>query len=281
MIRTRETLRERGIFPYRGRGQHFLVNDDIAQRIVDICTITRDDTVVEIGPGTGALTTHLVRRAGRVVAVESDRKLSDLICEKVESPILEVVFGDALVYDYRGLSAAAGRRLVVVANLPYNISTPMIFRLLDARDAIERIVLMLQREVALRLTASPGTREYGALTVAASLWCDITVGLFVGRGNFYPAPKVDSAVVVFSVREEPRADVGDIEVFTRVVRAAFGSRRKTLKNALRTLLGRDAAAALKSIETHAGIDLGRRGETLSVEEFARLSVAVTTATCGR
>jgi 16S rRNA (adenine1518-N6/adenine1519-N6)-dimethyltransferase len=281
MTAARTILRERGIFPYKGRGQHFLVNDATAERIVEVSRIAPDDVVVEIGPGTGALTARLVDRASRVIAVESDRKLFELIREKRLSPRLEVVFGDALAYDYRGLAESAGRPLVVVANLPYNISTPMIFRLIEAGEAIKRIVLMLQREVAQRLTASVGTKEYGALTVAASRLCEISIAFGVGRGNFYPVPKVDSAVVVFSVRNRPHPDVGDAALFARVVRAAFGGRRKTLRNALKPLLGPDASDMLGSIETAAGIDLSRRGETLSVEEFAELAAAVGAVTVDR
>jgi 16S rRNA (adenine1518-N6/adenine1519-N6)-dimethyltransferase len=278
---TRTTLRERGIFPYKGRGQHFLVNDAVAERIVEVSLIAPDDVVVEIGPGTGALTARLVGRAKRIIAVESDKKLYELIREKFASTPLEVVFGDALAYDYRGLAESAGKPLVVVANLPYNISTPMIFRLLETGGTIKRIVLMLQREVAQRLTASPGTKEYGALTVAASRLCEISIAFGVGRGNFHPVPKVDSAVVVFSVRDRPYPDVGDAALFGRVVRAAFGGRRKTLRNALKPLLGPDASDILESIEAAAGVDLSRRGETLSVEEFARLADAVGAVTAGR
>ncbi len=281
MTPSKETLASRGIFPYKGRGQHFLINEDIAKRIVDVSGITEDDVVLEIGPGTGALTGHLVKRAKRVVAVESDRKLSDLVRDTVDSPKLEVVFGDALKYDYRALGEAVGEKFTVVANLPYNISTPILFRLLDAHEVVKKIVLMLQREVALRLTASPGTKTYGALTVTASLFCDISIGFFVGRGNFYPRPKVDSAVVVFSVAERPRVNVEDIETLLQVIRAAFAGRRKTLRNALKPLLGPELAGCVESVGKVTGIDLGRRGETLSLEEFGRLSDAVAAVTTGK
>jgi 16S rRNA (adenine1518-N6/adenine1519-N6)-dimethyltransferase len=281
MTSLRDTLQQSGIFPYKGRGQHFLVNSDVAEKIVALADLGPDDVVVEIGPGTGALTADLVRRAGRTIAIESDRKLAALVRETIDSDRLEVVTGDALRYDYQALGSSAGGRLKVVANLPYNISTPLIFRLLDAHQVIERIVLMLQKEVALRLSAAPGTKEYGALTISASLFADISVALSVGRGNFYPRPKVDSAVVVFEIRKDPRADVGDVDTFSRVVRAAFTSRRKTLRNALRALLGRDAAERVDQIGIRSGIDLGRRGETCSVEEFAMLARAVTGVMEGR
>jgi 16S rRNA (adenine1518-N6/adenine1519-N6)-dimethyltransferase len=150
----------------------------------------------------------------------------------------------------------------------------MIFRLLDARRAISTIVLMLQREVALRLVASPGTREYGALTVTASLVSDISIGFHVGRGNFHPRPNVDSAVVKFRLRDRLPAGSVDPEIFSRVVRAAFMGRRKVLANALKPLFMEDAAKKVGMVGSLSGIDLRRRGETLSVEEFAVLARAV-------
>ncbi|MBN2224632.1 MAG: ribosomal RNA small subunit methyltransferase A [Deltaproteobacteria bacterium] len=280
MTSLKDTLRQSGIFPYKGRGQHFLINNAIAEKIVALADLGPDDVVVEIGPGTGALTADIVRRAGRTVVIESDKKLASLIAETIGSDRLEVVFGDALRYDFHALGSSIGARFKVVANLPYNISTPLIFRLLDCRRYIRRIVLMLQKEVALRLTAHPGTKEYGVLTISASLFADISVALVVGSGNFYPRPKVDSAVVIFEIRNDPRADVGDINTFSRVVRAAFSNRRKTLRNALKPLLGSEAGQQLNMIGNGSGIDLGRRGETCSVEEFAVLARAVTAVTRG-
>lgn len=280
MTSLRDTLRQSGIFPYKGRGQHFLVNAAIAQKIVSFAELTGDDVAVEIGPGTGALTADLVRQAGRVIVIESDKKLAAHIRETISSSRLEVVFGDALRYDYGALGASIGARVTVVSNLPYNISTPLIFRLLDSHRFIKRIVLMLQKEVAVRLTAGPGTKEYGALTITASLFSDISMALAVGRGNFYPRPKVDSAVVVFDILTEPRVDVGDAGVFSRVVRAAFTNRRKTLRNALKSVAG-DTVGGAAEVGRLSGIDLGRRGETCSVEEFARLSRAVSAVARGQ
>ncbi len=274
MTSLRDTLQESGIFPYKGRGQHFLVNAAIAEKIVALAEIRPDDVVVEIGPGTGALTADIARRAGRTIVIESDRKLASRIGQTIGSDRLEVVFGDALRYDYQALGASIDTRFKVIANLPYNISTPMIFRLLDAHRVIERIVLMLQKEVALRLTARPGTKQYGALTVSASLCADISIALAVGRGNFHPRPKVDSAVVVFDTLGQPRVDVGDIGTFSRVVRAGFGGRRKTLRNALKPLIAGAGSEGLSAVERHSGIDLGRRAETCSVEEFSALARAV-------
>ncbi|MBN1572098.1 MAG: ribosomal RNA small subunit methyltransferase A [Deltaproteobacteria bacterium] len=274
----KRTLRDSGIFPYKGRGQHFLVQGAIAGRIVDTAMVGGNDTIVEIGPGTGVLTQLLVSRAKRLIAIESDRKLAELVSERFTEEIgrgeMEVVLYDALKYDFAALGERIGGKLVVVANLPYNISTEMIFRLLEAGARIDRFVLMLQREVAERLTAVPGTKKYGALTVMATLQCDITQEFKVGRGNFHPVPKVDSAVVLFKVRENQLCDAGDLKIFKAIVRAAFNNRRKTLRNALKSVPDIVSPGDLDALGEAAGINLGRRGETLSVEEFGALSRAV-------
>lgn len=278
MTSIKKTLGDQGIFPYRGRGQHFLVQRGIAERIVDAALLGEDDTVVEIGPGTGVLTQILVKRAKRLIAIESDRKLARLISDKFSEEIaggeMEVVFADALKFDFNSIGGRVGGKYSVVANLPYNISTEMIFKLLDAGQYIDRFVLMLQREVAERLTAVPGTKKYGALTVMATLQCDISLQFPVGRRNFHPVPKVDSAVVLFAVRPAALCDVGDSKIFKALVRAAFNNRRKTLRNALKSIPHVVPKDDVDKLGETCGIDLGRRGETLSVKEFGTLSKAV-------
>ena len=278
MATIKRTLSDRGIFPYKGRGQHFLVQGAVAERMVDAASVGEGDVVVEIGPGTGVLTQVLVGRVNKLVAIESDRKLVELVSERFADEIgrgeMELVLYDALKFDFGALGERVGGKLVVVANLPYNISTEMIFRLLDAGTHIDRFVLMLQREVAERLTASPGTKQYGALTVMATLKCEVKQVFKVGRGNFHPVPKVDSAVVLFKIRRTPLCDVNDTKVFKAIVRAAFNNRRKTLRNALRSVPDVVHPGDLDALGEAAGIDLGRRGETLSVEEFGGLSRGV-------
>lgn len=278
MASIKKTLDDRGIFPYRGRGQHFLVQRGIAERIVDAASVDKDDTVVEIGPGTGVLTQILLQNVKKLIAIESDRKLAQLISERFADEIdrgeMELIFADALKHDFNALGERIGGKYSVVANLPYNISTEMIFRLLDAGRHIDRFILMLQREVAERLTAKPGTKSYGALTVMATLGCDISIRFPVGRRNFYPVPKVDSAVVLFAVRPAPLCDVGDIKVFRALVRAAFNNRRKTLRNALKSIPQIIPVDSVGCLEEACGIDLGRRGETLTVEEFGALARAI-------
>ncbi|MBN1881819.1 MAG: ribosomal RNA small subunit methyltransferase A [Deltaproteobacteria bacterium] len=267
MTKTSDVLTALGASPYHGRGQHFLTNRNIAQRIVDITAPGPESVVVEIGPGTGALTDLLTERAGRVIAIESDRKLACYLTDAFRDRA-EIVFGDALSFDYRELGKGIGASFLVVANLPYNISTELIFRLLDVREHVERMVLMLQKEVAQRLVAKPGTKEYGVLTVLVTMLCDVSTALSVGPGNFHPRPKVDSRVVVFDMLRESRVPVKDMQLFRRVVRASFGTRRKTLRNALRSLSDIIERDALSEIEGITGLDFTRRGETLTIGEFA-------------
>jgi len=273
MVKTPDILKELGASPYYGRGQHFLTNKNIAMRIVELADPGPDDVVLEIGPGTGALTQHLVKKAGRLIAIESDRKLADYLADAFGERA-EIIFGDALSFDYRKLGETTDAPLLVVANLPYNISTELIFRLLDVREHVARMVLMLQKEVALRLGAKPGTKEYGVMTVLVTMLSDVSVALSVGPGNFHPRPKVDSRVVVFDMLSQPRVDVQDMHLFRRVVRAAFSTRSKTLRNSLKSLGDLIDQDTIFCIEKETGLDFRRRGETLTLEEFARLADAL-------
>ena len=273
MAKTSDILKKLDASPYHGRGQHFLINRDIARSIVNLAGPGPDDVVVEIGPGTGALTGLLVEKAGRVIAIESDRKLADYLTEAFHDRA-EIIFGDALSFNYRELGEKIGAPFMVVANLPYNISTELIFRLLDVRKHVETMVLMLQKEVAHRLGAKPGIKEYGVLTVMVTILCDVSVALSVGPGNFHPKPKVDSRVVVFDMLKVPRIHIDDMHLFKRVVRASFGTRRKTLRNSLRSLSDIIDREKILELEKETGLDFGRRGETLTLEEFAVITEAL-------
>ena len=270
MAKTSDILKDLGASPYRGRGQHFLADRNIARRIVDIAGPGPSDVVVEIGPGTGALTGLLTERAGRVIAVESDRKLADYLTDTFRDRA-EIIFGDALSFDFRKLGGEIGAPFLVVANLPYNISTELIFRLIDVREHIEKMVLMLQKEVARRLGARPGTKEYGVLTVLVTMFCDVSIPLSVGPGSFHPRPKVDSRVVVFDMLAGPRVPVKDMRLFRRVVKSSFGTRRKTLRNSLKSLSDIIDRDAISRVEVETGIDFTRRGETLTLGEFATIA----------
>jgi 16S rRNA (adenine1518-N6/adenine1519-N6)-dimethyltransferase len=252
----------------RALGQHFLRDATIARRIVELVAPARQDLVVEIGPGEGALTGELARHAGHVIALEVDPELVARL--RPRCPDVEIVEADARTWDYGALAAPAGGRVLVVGNLPYSVGKPILMALVTARTAIDTMALMLQREVADRVAAAPGSRVYGSLSVLTQLYCDVEVALRVPPDAFRPPPKVDSAVLRRTVLPSPRVALADERRFHVVVRAAFAQRRKTLANALAAGLGRPADAMRAAAES-AGVDPSRRAETLTISEFAELS----------
>jgi len=257
--------------PLKSLGQNFLVDQNIIGRIISSACLNPGDGVVEIGPGRGALTSHLVSNADRLLLVEYDHALAaDLTKQYRDNPQVTVVDGDILVVDLETLLDNDRTDWKVVANLPYNISTQVLFRLMEIRSRLSRMVLMLQKEVGDRLTAQPDTSDYGVTTVLLGLWFDIRREFIVAPGCFHPRPKVYSAVLSFVPLSSPRVEVGCEVLFRRVVKGAFAMRRKTLYNCLKRaeLCGTDE---LMNVFDTCGIDGQRRGETLSMAEFARLS----------
>jgi 16S rRNA (adenine1518-N6/adenine1519-N6)-dimethyltransferase len=252
----------------RALGQHFLRDAGIARAIVELVAPTSADLVVEIGPGEGALTQELARRAGRLVALEVDRGLLETLRRRW--PTAEMLEADARTWDYGALERPSGGRVLIVGNLPYSVGKPIVAALLEARTAIDAMALMLQREVAERLAAPPGGKVYGAMSVLTQAVCDVALALRVPPGAFRPPPKVDSAVVRLAPRPHPRVPPELEARFREVVRAAFASRRKTLANALGGGLGLSPGAA-RDAATSSGIDPGRRAETLTIEEFVSLT----------
>ncbi|MBI2353639.1 MAG: 16S rRNA (adenine(1518)-N(6)/adenine(1519)-N(6))-dimethyltransferase RsmA [Deltaproteobacteria bacterium] len=261
--------------PLKSLGQNFLVDGNIIDRIIRCADIGPADSVLEIGPGRGALTGRLAQRAGRLLLVEYDHALAAALKEQYrDEPRVTVVDGDILAVDLAALLGDAPAGWKVVANLPYNISSPVLFRLLDCRTLFSRLVLMLQREVGERLVASAGCADYGVTTALLGLWFDMRREISVPPGCFHPRPKVDSVVVSFVPLAEPRVEVGSEETFRRVVKGAFAMRRKTLANCLKGA-GLASADEIGAILDACGIDGQRRGETLSLEEFAALSRRLT------
>ncbi|TSK08885.1 MAG: 16S rRNA (adenine(1518)-N(6)/adenine(1519)-N(6))-dimethyltransferase RsmA [Geobacter sp.] len=255
-------------------GQNFLIDDNVLSRIVSCVAPTPEDCILEVGPGRGALSRLLVASGARFVAVEWDRELIPLLnAEFAGSDRVEIGHGDILRVDLRQIlaSRAPGRKWKVAANLPYNISSQVLFKFMEECDLFEGLVLMLQKEVGDRLTAPPGCKEYGALTVLLRLHFDIRREFIVKPGSFRPIPKVDSAVLSFTPLAAPRVEVGDEELFRRVVKGAFIQRRKTLLNSLRSAGFDDVDGELTAALAACSIDGKRRGETLSLEEFAALS----------
>jgi len=271
-----QELRSRGASPKRTLGQHFLIDKGVAQKIVRLADLGPEDCVVEIGPGMGVLTFLMIPLVKQVVAVELDQDMADYLRGKGQGmPSLTIVRQDALGFDFAKVARDVGRKIKVVANLPYNISTPVIFRLLENREAVAGITLMLQHEVAQRITAPPGGKDYGPLSIFTQLYTSPKIMMRVPPQAFYPRPKVDSALVRFSILEHPHIAIDDDGFFQKVVRASFAQRRKTMLNALKNSpvsLGskEEIAEVLEAV----GIDPRRRAETLELTEFQRLAQAL-------
>ncbi len=250
-------------------GQNFLVEESVVRRIAEAAELSPGETVLEIGPGIGTLTQQLALTGADVVAVELDKRLIPVLSHTVGGyENVRVVQGDILKVD---IPEVVGKpTFKVAANLPYYITTPIIMNLLEQGLPVERLVVMVQKEVAQRMTASPGGRDYGAISVAMQYYTEPKIAFIVKAGSFMPAPKVDSAVMVCKRREKPPVDVPDEKIFFRTVAAAFSVRRKMLSNALKNMGGLTGDQVKDWLE-RSGIDPKRRAETLSLEDFASLA----------
>ena len=256
-------------------GQNFLINSDVISDIIDYANLTKDDTVLEIGPGAGFVTEQLVKYAGKVIAVELDEEAVKEL-EKLECKNLKIIHDDILKTD---ISSLTDKNLKVIANIPYYITSPIIAHLLGEiddlanknRNKITDIILMVQEEVARRIIATEKSpaKQYGLLTILSQFWAECSIIRFVGRKSFYPAPKVNSALVSMKVRKEPLLKLSDYTFFRRVIKAGFSQRRKTLKNCL-TGAGFDKIK-VASVLTQMGLNENIRGEKLSIAQFGELS----------
>jgi len=269
-----EILHRYRIRPDKRRGQSFLTDLNTLHKIAAAGKITPEDIVVEIGAGFGALTKNIAPCAGRLIAVEIDLRLVEILRkELVEFDHVEIFTGDILKFDFSCISKQYKAKLKVVGNVPYNISSPVVFHLLAHRSAIRNFTLMLQKEVVERLVSAPGCKSYGVPSVLLQMYADLKKLFDVSPGCFYPPPKVSSSVLQGEFLDTPRFALEDEMLFNRLVRASFAQRRKMLANNLKQ------AAFLKALSEEdikfaldqAGIDGKRRGETLSVEEFGALS----------
>jgi len=271
MASTRKELAEYGLFPRKSLGQHFLVDRNILNKVIRTAQVDQEDVVLEVGPGLGEMTLALARQAKRVIAVEIDPKLIEILKKKVKGySNVEVVKGDILKVDFNQVLDRKGHLIKVVANLPYQISTPLLFRFIESRQIFSALTLMLQREVAERMIASPGGKEYGPLSIFIQLISNPSIRFLVKPSAFIPPPRVESALVHIAWKEKPILELEDEEWFKKVVRGCFGYRRKTLINALKhsdLSLPKDAEGRIEKV----GINPQRRPETLTIEEFASLA----------
>ncbi|HKA52042.1 MAG TPA: 16S rRNA (adenine(1518)-N(6)/adenine(1519)-N(6))-dimethyltransferase RsmA [Candidatus Binatia bacterium] len=262
----RFALGELGIRPHKQLGQHFLIDPAVIARMIAAARIGPADTVLEIGPGLGALSESLTEASARLYLVELDTLLADRLRQRFAGDErVHVITADFLSLDLPATFPEP--EIHVVASLPYNVATPILFRLLEHRRQFPEATVMIQKEVAERLSAAPGTKAYGVPSVLTQLHATVTTVGTVRPGSFFPAPKVESQIVRLVFQQAPRVAMQDERVFQRVVKAAFAQRRKTLRNALRAVGYND----LDAVSAQTGIDLQRRGETLNLEEFAALA----------
>jgi 16S rRNA (adenine1518-N6/adenine1519-N6)-dimethyltransferase len=279
-VRTREILDKYGFSFKKSLGQNFLIDTNILNRIVDHAQLTESSAAIEVGPGIGALTEQLARRSKKVMAFEIDQRLLPILADTLSPyPNVKVIHQDILkadVQQYIDEELAEIDDIMVVANLPYYVTTPILMKLLEERLPIRGIVGMLQKEVADRLAAKPGTKEYGSLSIAVQYYTVAETVMIVPKTVFIPQPNVDSAVIRLTIREEPAVIVKDETFFFQVTRASFAQRRKTILNNLTSQLpnGKQNKEQIISALKEVGIDESRRGETLSIEEFGRLSDAL-------
>lgn len=278
--RTKEILQKHGFSFKKSLGQNFLTEPNILRKIVETAGIDDQTNVIEVGPGIGALTEQLAKKAHQVLAFEIDDRLIPVLADTL-SPYknITVVHQDILEAD---LAAAASRYfdqngpIKLVANLPYYITTPIMMHVLESQVAVDELVVMMQKEVADRISAKPGTKAYGSLSIAVQYYMEASLAFIVPKTVFIPQPNVDSAILRLVRREKPAVQVSDEQAFFRLTKSAFQLRRKTLWNNLTHSYGKDEAskAWLSASLEEAGIDPKRRGETLSLEEFAALSNAM-------
>ena len=256
-------------------GQNFLINGEVIQDIISFADISPDDTILEIGPGVGFVTEQLVKKAKKVIAIELDEEAIKEL-EKLNAPNLEIIHNDVLKTD---ISSLTEESIKVVANIPYYITSPIIAHLLGEIDDLENrnrakikdIILMVQEEVARRIVATEKSpsKQYGLLTILSQFWANCSILKLVGRKSFYPAPKVNSALVSLKVRKEPKLQLSDYKHFRKTIKSAFSQRRKTLKNCL-VSNGFDKTKVQNAI-SKMNLEENIRGERLSIEQFGELS----------
>ena len=270
---TKSVVEKHGFKFSKSLGQNFLIDDNVIDKILNGARLSEGDKVIEVGPGIGTLTREMGKVADKVVAIEIDKTLIPILSETLdEFDNIEVVNQDILKVNIQELvnEKLSGGPVKLVANLPYYITTPIVMKFLEEDIPVTDIVVMVQKEVADRMNAGPGTKDYGALSVAVQYYCDTEIVAKAPRHMFIPQPNVDSTVIGLHVRKELKYLVDNEEIFFKTVKASFGQRRKTLLNSLGGLgiLNKDE---IREVLKESDIDEKRRGETLTIEEFAKLS----------
>ena len=272
---TKFILKKYHITANKKLGQNFLINDEVINGIVEASNIQKEDLVIEIGPGLGTLTSELLENAGKVIAIELDENMLPILNDKfklydnfelLNEDVLKVDLNKLISENMGGLSKAK-----VVANLPYYITTPIIMKLLENKLNIESITVMVQKEVADRITAKPGDKLSGSITYSVDYYAEAEKIVFVDKSSFIPAPEVDSEVIKLQIREEPKVHVENEELFFKVIKASFMQRRKTLLNGLNNSGIIKDKESLKEILQKLGLSVDIRGEKLTIEQFAELS----------
>jgi 16S rRNA (adenine1518-N6/adenine1519-N6)-dimethyltransferase len=269
----RRIFREHGLAPKKWMGQNLLIDHGYLRRIGEAAHISPDEPVVEIGAGLGFLTEELERRGARIYALEIDSGFFRVLQEKFSgSARIELIHADALKYDFEALAGRLGQ-LRVVANLPYNISSRLLFSFCRKSRLFDSLHILLQREVAERLAASPSTKDYGILTVLLAAKASVEILFDIPPKAFFPVPEVTSSLIQVTFLSPAPLQIADSMLFERLVKASFASRRKTLRNTLRRLSGASGESVALAAK-QAGIDMARRGETLSPDEFATFANAL-------
>ncbi|MBN1662859.1 MAG: ribosomal RNA small subunit methyltransferase A [Deltaproteobacteria bacterium] len=270
----RKILRNKGIRPLKRLGQSFLEDKNVIRKIVDAADLQRDDVVVEIGAGMGIMTELVAAKAGRVVALEIDPYMIPILQGALTGRSnVEIVQTDVLKYDFsKPADEYRTDKLKIIGNVPYNISSQILFHVLTFRNCISSMLMMFQKEMADRIMASPGKKDYGIPSVLVNMYARISLEMSIPGTCFFPPPKVESSVLKFLIREKPCFALADENIFAKVVKAAFSQRRKTILNNFRQsdLLDRSDRQAHLLLD-HAEIDGQRRAETLSCEEYAKLA----------
>ena len=271
---TAEIIKKYGFKMTKSLGQNFLINENILDKILESANICSDDVVLEIGTGIGTLTQRLCENAKKVIAVEIDKNLIPILNETLSDyDNITIINKDILKTDINEelKNLSVNQKIKVVANLPYYITTPIIMKVLEDKVNVDCMVLMLQKEVADRMNATPSTKDYGSLSIAVQYYCDTDIVCKVPKSSFIPEPNVDSLVLKLVVNEKRKVEINDEELFFKIVRGSFSKRRKTILNSLSNYEDLGDKDKIQKLLEISEIDAKRRGETLSIYEFANLA----------